>query len=198
MRKQVLRGFCELSKGLTALSGHATLASAPQVHPYPGCLLSQGLLTFSSPSLCASVNLPHPTELSLLRGNAPQAPASLDTPTQHLSYSNHCNETICTPEFCPRLSFPPERQTPWSLPLHPAHMLTGCLKFPLPTPSPPHPPSPLPRLTGEGRETDPLHIFIHQAASLRSPPLIQSPGAGLSWPGDARIRITYSRCSRAR
>lgn len=95
-------------------------------------------------------------------------------------------------KFCPKLSADSLVPTP-----HPAHRLTGCLKFyywfPLPRAS----------LTGEGRETDPLHLFIHQAASLRSPPLIRNPGAGLSvpfprWPGNPRIRITYSRCSRAR
>lgn len=56
---------------------------------------------------------------------------------------------------------------------------------------PPSPPPP-PRLTGERRETDPFHIFIHQAASLRSPPLIRSPGAGLSVPFPAGLATPES------
>lgn len=130
------------------------------------------------PSLCASVNLPHPSELSLLRGSAPRAPTSPDTLAQHLSCRNHCSKLSC----------PSERRLLGPCPSSHAHTLTGCLKFyywfPLPSPPPP--------FTEEGRETDPLHIFVHQAASLRSPPLIGNPGAGLSVPFPAGLATPES------
>lgn len=51
-----------------------------------------GFTHFQFPSLCASGDLAHPSEPSLLRGNTPPAPASSDTPTWHLPSRNHCDE----------------------------------------------------------------------------------------------------------
>lgn len=95
-----------------------------------------GFAHFEFPIVCSSVSLAHPSELSLLRGNAPLAPASPHTPTWHLSY---------------RLSCSSERRF---LP-HPTHILSGCLKFyylfPLPRAGP----------TKEEREIDthPPHLY---------------------------------------
>ena len=98
------RRVCDLSKGLTALDDHAILASAPQMRPCQDALWARVC------QLWAPLSLAHPSELSLLRGNAPLAPASPHTPTWH---------------FCYRLSCSSERRF---LP-HPTHIHSGCLKF---------------------------------------------------------------------
>lgn len=67
-------------------------------------------------------------------------------------------KTICTPGFCPKLSCPSERR-----PLIPRTCSLAALSFTIGS---------LyqgPRFTGERRQTDPLHNFIHQATPLGSP-----------------------------
>lgn len=166
-----------MSKGLTALGGHAILTSAPPKCAHARMPFEPGFAHFEFPIVCSSVSLAHSSELSLLRGNAPLAPASPHTPTWHLSY---------------RLSCSSERRF---LP-HPTHIHSGCLKFyylfPLPRAGP----------TKEGREIDPtrtssstslLQIPPHPAYKPRSTSQRPFPHR----PGGPRIAITYSRCSRA-